>query len=83
MIEGTCELLDLLREKSKGLSFIELFPIFKDMIIGLSYMNSNCLTHGDIKPANILILNDKFCLCDYGIGKNLYYESRIKNLVYF
>ena len=41
---------DLLTEKNKGLGFIQLYPIFKDITIGATFMNSNFLTHGDIKP---------------------------------
>ena len=74
MKQGTCELLENLVEKRKGLCFLDLYPVFKDSILGICYMNSHFLTHGDIKPANILILETKYCLCDYGIGKNLYYE---------
>ena len=76
MAKGSCELLDLLKEKEKGLNFIEMIPIFKDIIIGISFIHSNYLTHGDIKPANILISSGRYYLCDYGTGTNLYYESR-------
>lgn len=75
MVKGDCELLELKKEKQKGLDFINLFPIFKDTILGLAYMNSHYLTHGDIKPANILIKGMTYYLCDYGIGRNLYFES--------
>ena len=37
-------------------------------------MHSHFLSHGDIKPANILIIDNLYSLCDYGTGKNLYYE---------
>ena len=67
----------------KGLSFLDLYKIFKDVLIGITYMNSHFLTHGDIKPANILNLNDNYCLCDYGTGMNLYYESREANNDFF
>ena len=39
-------------------------------------MNSNFLTHGDIKPGSILIINNKHCLCDYGSGIYLNYEEK-------
>ena len=76
MVKCTCELHDILEEKHKGLNFIDFFPIFKDLTIGISYIHSHCLTHGDIKPANILFLNGNFALCDYGTGINLHYESK-------
>ena len=46
-------------------------------------MNSHFLTHGDIKPDNILIIDNKFCLCDYGTGINLYYEQTELNNDFF
>ena len=83
MIKGTCELPDLLKEKNKGLGFVDLYPIFKDILLGITYMNSNFLTHGDIKPGNILVLANQHCLCDYGTGINLYYEEKEKNNDFF
>lgn len=38
-------------------------------------MHSNFLTHGDIKPTNVLVSGGNYCLCDYGTGRNLYYEA--------
>ena len=75
MVKGTFELIDFLNEKHKGLNFLDFFHIFKDLIIGITFIHSHCLTHGDIKPANILFSNRKFSLCDYGEGVNLYYEA--------
>ena len=46
-------------------------------------MNSNHLTHGDLKPSNLLISLGKYCLCDYGTGRNLYYESKEENNVFY
>ena len=60
MAKGVCELLDNLVEKHKGLNFLDFFPIFKDIILAISYMQSHFLTHGDIKPANMLIKDGKY-----------------------
>ena len=46
-------------------------------------MNSNFLTHGDIKPGNILMIGNQYCLCDYGTGINLYYEAKENNNDFF
>ena len=64
----------MLVTKSKGLNFYDLYPIFKDILLGITYMNSHFMTHGDIKPDNILIKDGKYFQCDYGTGRNLYYE---------
>ncbi len=52
--------------------FREFFPVFKDGILGLTYMHIHNIAHRDIKPANFMkISKDKFALADYGIGINL------------
>ena len=50
MKQGDFELADILKGKNKPLCFIDLFPIFKDIILGLIYMHLWNLTHRDIKP---------------------------------
>ena len=67
----------------KKISFFDFYLIFRDLLLGITNMNSNYLTHGDIKPSNILYFNGMFCLCDYGTGRNLFYESRNANKLYF
>ncbi len=54
------------------MSFREFFPVFKDGILGLTYMHIHNIAHRDIKPANFMKMSkDKFKLADYGIGINL------------
>ena len=69
MAKGSCELPDLLKEKQKGLNFIKIFPIFKDIIVGTSYIHCRFLTHGDIKPANIVCNNGSWMITDFGETK--------------
>ena len=71
---GVCELRDNLIENVKGSSFLDLYPIFGDLLISVTYMHSHYKTHGDIKLANMLIKDGKFYQCDYGTGRNLDYE---------
>ena len=83
MSKGQCELRDVLKEKFKKLSFFDFYIIFRDLLLGITNMNSNYLTHGDVKPSNILYFNGLYCLCDYGTGRNLFYESRNANQLFF
>ena len=58
--------------KNKPMSFIDFFPIFRDIILGLVYMHSRAIAHRDIKPDNILKMKSgKYVLVDYGVGLNL------------
>ena len=74
MEKGVCELRDKIIEKNKGTSFMDFYPIFKDLLIGITYIHSHFMTHGDIKPANMLIKDGNYYQCDYGTGRNLYYD---------
>ena len=60
MEQGVCELRENLIEKAKGSSFLDLYPIFGDLLISVTYMHSHYKTHGDIKPSNMLIKDGKF-----------------------
>ena len=44
----------------------ELLNISSQLIKTLSLLQKNHITHRDIKPHNILIINGKYKLCDYG-----------------
>ena len=60
--------------KNKQMNFREFFELFKDSIIGLTYMHINKIAHRDIKPQNIMRLGkNKYVLADYGVGTNLTY----------
>ena len=45
---------------------IELDNIIKQLISTLSFLQQQHITHRDIKPQNILIINGKYKLCDFG-----------------
>ena len=47
---------------SKDNRILFFFPILKQLIKGLSYIHSNFISHGDIKPENILLNGDKILL---------------------
>ena len=44
---------------SKNTKILMFFPLLKQLIQGLSYIHNNFISHGDIKPENILIYGNK------------------------
>ena len=44
----------------------ELFNIISQLIHTLSLLQKNHITHRDIKPQNILVINGQYKLCDFG-----------------
>ena len=49
----------------------ELFDIMKQLIKTLSLMQQNHITHRDIKLQNILLVQNKFKICDFGESRTL------------
>ena len=59
------------------MSFTSYFPIFRDSILGLVFMHIHNIAHRDIKPGNIMKMNDnRYCMADYGEGVNLTYQEQ-------
>ena len=49
----------------------ELFSITKQLIKTLSILQKNHITHRDIKLQNILLVNNKYKICDFGESRTL------------
>ena len=61
-----------LRKKSlKYYTENELFSITKQLINALAFLQKNHITHRDIKLQNILVVNNKYKLCDFGESRSL------------
>ena len=61
-----------LRKKSyKYYTEKELFSITKQLIKALSLLQKNHITHRDIKLQNILVVNNKYKICDFGESRAL------------
>lgn len=61
------------------MSYIQFFPIMRDLILGLCFMHKNHIIHRDIKPLNVLKLyTGEYVICDYGEGINLGYKEKYK-----
>ena len=49
----------------------ELFSIAKQLITTLALLQKNKITHRDIKLQNILVVNNKYKICDFGESRTL------------
>jgi len=56
---------------SKDIKILFFLHILKQLIRGLSYIHANFISHGDIKPENILIHGDKSLLNENDISEYL------------
>ena len=59
---------EILERKNNKLYYNEfkLIDILKNLVKALSLLQSRKITHRDIKPQNIMIINGKFKICDFG-----------------
>ena len=56
-------------ESKKYYSEGELMQILNQLITSFALLQKNNITHRDIKPQNILIVNDVYKICDFGEAK--------------
>ena len=57
------------------MSMQQFFPVFRDCILGLTFMHIKNIAHRDLKPGNIMELSgNRFVLAAYGVGLNLQFE---------
>ena len=76
MKKASSDLSSIIKKNSKEMSFIDFFFVFRDTILAITYMHTNVLAHRDIKPDNILKMeNGKYIIMDFGIGINLENEE--------
>ena len=70
---------EILNRKKNNLYYqeYELMEIFRHLIKTLATLQSIRYTHRDIKPQNIMLVNGKLKLCDFGNGKLLKREGII------
>ena len=68
-----CEIdLQNLLEEEGPLDFHQFFPLFKDMIFGITFLHGHYMAHRDIKPMNLMRINNReWKMLDYGIGENI------------
>jgi len=59
------------KENSNFYTENELFSIMKQLIKTLSLLQQHHITHRDIKLQNILLVNNKFKICDFGESRTL------------
>ena len=72
MEKASGDLSSIIKKNSKEMSFLDFFFVFRDTILAITYMHTNVLAHRDIKPDNILKMeNGKYIIMDFGIGINI------------
>jgi WD40 repeat protein/serine/threonine protein kinase len=52
-----------------GLPPARVFDLVRQLATGLSFLHSRGTVHGDLKPANVLVHEDKICLSDIGFAE--------------
>jgi len=64
---------EIIRRKNNSLFYqeFELVEIFKNLIRTFSLLQNQNITHRDIKPQNIMLVNGKFKICDFGNSRIL------------
>lgn len=82
---GEKDLRDVFEEnENKPMSLKRFFPIFRDCILGLTYIHNKCIGHRDIKPDNVMKVTDNcYKIADYGEGINLSFNSATFEQVQF
>ena len=63
--------INIRKKLKKYYSEKELFSITKQLIKTLSLLQKNHITHRDIKLQNILLVNNKYKICDFGESRTL------------
>ena len=59
----------------------ELLGILNQLITSFALLQKNNITHRDIKPQNILIVNNKYKICDFGEAKIIQTDGVIQQTI--
>ncbi|KAL0238118.1 hypothetical protein GEMRC1_012591 [Eukaryota sp. GEM-RC1] len=51
----------------------------KQLCHGISYLHSKSVVHGDVKPENVLIVDDRIRIADFGTSRNIASTSTVPN----
>ena len=60
----------------KASSIEEAIKITSDILVGLENLHEKGFVHRDLKPDNVVILNNKHCLTDFGITRQMKSHSK-------
>lgn len=63
--------IDMFEYLNKNLDLVEYINYIYDIIKGLEYMHSKKIVHGDIKLENIVLLDNKAKIIDFGFSQQL------------
>ena len=54
-----------------GFTRIEALNIFREIVDAIEYMHSKGYVYGDLKPGNIILVNERPVLIDFGTARNI------------
>ena len=76
--QAKCDLADLLKNNKK-LKYEDKIKYIRQIIMGVYFLNSYNIIHGDIKPNNILVFDDVLKLTDYGLVRDCKFNKGISS----
>lgn len=68
------DLFNIFLKNDYILSLNDVLKIAYQIIEGLIYLNSKNIVHGDIKMENILLVNNQYKICDFGLASSGFYH---------
>lgn len=67
--KASCDLGQLLYKKRNKINRAKRLKYIKELVSAIAFLHSYNIVHGDIKPANLLVLNDKILINDFSFSR--------------
>jgi serine/threonine protein kinase len=67
--KALCDLGQMLYKRKNKINRITRFKYIKELVSAVAFLHSYNIVHGDIKPANLLILNNKILVNDFSFSR--------------